>query len=153
MIQHQVQWFNSGDATLNKMIRINGILTLSDEFIGVAQAASNGESNAFDAFGSSDQFNSNNVNDGFEASLGENAFDAFDEADSGNEKAKSNFNSSKNDDGFNVPDDAAFEDDAFSNAADSAPTTALVMLRTHSQCNWRCICHKRRQGKFCIVGE
>ena len=77
------------------------------------------EGNAFDAFGSSDQFNSNSVNDGFEASIGENAFEAFDEADSNNDKGKSNFNSPKNDDGFNVPDDTAFEDNAFSNATDS----------------------------------
>ena len=110
----------SGSVVLETKQNDKNSFNSSDEFIGAAQAASNGESNALDAFGSSDQFNSNNVNDGFGASLGENAFEAFDEADSNNDKeGKSNFNSSKTNDGFNVPDDTAFGDDAFSNATDS----------------------------------
>ena len=106
---------NSGDAFDGTAQTLNN--DEGDGFDGIAQTVNNDEGDAFDAFGSSDQFNSNNANDGFEGSLGENAFEAFDEADSGNEKAKLDENTSKNDDGFNVPDDMAFEDDAFSNVA------------------------------------
>ena len=105
-----------------------------DAFNGIAQTASNEEGDAFDAFGSSDQFNSNNANDGFEASIGENAFEAFDEADSGNDK------------GFQIKARIArkmmmdstsqtirlLKTMPFRTSLAPTVTTALVMLRTHS---------------------